>query len=118
MIRVVRLQMNLSVVLLGACLLFGSTAFGHGGGLNKDGFHNDRKNGGYHCHRKSVANSAPKPQRTTVPLPVRHNLADDGEAAYYANCSEARDAGADPLHRGEPGYREKMDGDGDGVACE
>ena len=23
----------------------------HGGGLNKDGCHNDRKNGGYHCHR-------------------------------------------------------------------
>jgi hypothetical protein len=36
----------------------------------------------------------------------------------YASCSEARAAGAAPLHRGEPGYREAMDGDGDGVACE
>jgi hypothetical protein len=36
----------------------------------------------------------------------------------YASCSEARAAGAAPLHRGEAGYREAMDGDGDGVACE
>ncbi|MDC3728326.1 excalibur calcium-binding domain-containing protein, partial [Rhodococcus sp. Rp3] len=27
-------------------------------------------------------------------------------------------AGAAPLYVGEPGYRPKMDGDGDGVACE
>ncbi|MFP3714499.1 DUF1524 domain-containing protein [Puerhibacterium sp. TATVAM-FAB25] len=39
-------------------------------------------------------------------------------AVSYAGCSEARAAGAAPLHRGEPGYREAMDGDGDGVACE
>jgi hypothetical protein len=26
-------------------------AWPHGGGLNKDGCHNDRKNSGYHCHR-------------------------------------------------------------------
>jgi hypothetical protein len=27
-----------------------STAFAHGGGLDKNGCHNDRKKGGYHCH--------------------------------------------------------------------
>lgn len=37
---------------------------------------------------------------------------------HYANCKEARAAGAAPLHRGEPGYRAAMDSDGDGVACE
>lgn len=41
----------------------------------------------------------------------------DGEV-YYENCAAARAAGAAPLHRGEPGYRPGMDGDGDGVACE
>lgn len=41
-----------------------------------------------------------------------------GGSAYYANCSEAKAAGAAPLYRGEPGYRSKLDGDGDGVACE
>jgi hypothetical protein len=37
---------------------------------------------------------------------------------YYANCSEARAAGAAPLHVGEPGYDSHLDRDGDGVACE
>ncbi|WP_240325632.1 excalibur calcium-binding domain-containing protein [Sphingomonas mesophila] len=23
-----------------------------------------------------------------------------------------------PIHRGEPGYRDKLDGDSDGIACE
>ncbi|WP_415783628.1 excalibur calcium-binding domain-containing protein [Micrococcus flavus] len=37
---------------------------------------------------------------------------------YYKNCDAARAAGAAPLLRGEPGYRPRMDGDDDGVACE
>jgi hypothetical protein len=37
---------------------------------------------------------------------------------YYANCADARAAGAAPLRAGQPGYRAKMDGDRDGVACE
>ncbi len=28
-----------------------SQCFAHGGGLDKNGCHNDRKKGGYHCHR-------------------------------------------------------------------
>lgn len=39
-------------------------------------------------------------------------------SAYYANCSEARAAGAAPLHRGDAGYRAAMDRDDDGIACE
>lgn len=41
-----------------------------------------------------------------------------GSSAQYANCSEARAAGAAPLRRGEPGYDSSMDRDDDGVACE
>ncbi|MGE0227625.1 MAG: thermonuclease family protein [Dehalococcoidia bacterium] len=37
---------------------------------------------------------------------------------YYANCAAARAAGAAPLLRGEPGYRDALDGDKDGVSCE
>lgn len=40
------------------------------------------------------------------------------ESAYYPNCDAARAAGAAPMHVGEPGYRDGMDGDGDGIACE
>lgn len=36
----------------------------------------------------------------------------------YANCSEARAAGAAPIYAGEPGYARKLDRDGDGIACE
>ncbi|MCR5875690.1 excalibur calcium-binding domain-containing protein [Phenylobacterium sp. J426] len=36
----------------------------------------------------------------------------------YRNCREAREAGAAPLYRGQPGYGAHMDGDGDGIACE
>lgn len=39
-------------------------------------------------------------------------------SAYYANCAEARAAGAAPMRRGEPGYRPALDRDDDGVACE
>ncbi len=41
-----------------------------------------------------------------------------GGDVYYANCTEARAAGAAPLHAGDPGYRAAMDRDKDGVACE
>ncbi|MES2338767.1 MAG: excalibur calcium-binding domain-containing protein [Pseudomonadota bacterium] len=37
---------------------------------------------------------------------------------YFSGCDAARAAGAAPLHRGQPGYRAGMDGDGDGIACE
>ncbi len=38
--------------------------------------------------------------------------------AYFKNCAAARAVGAAPLHRGQPGYRDSMDGDQDGIACE
>lgn len=45
-----------------AALLFlfaGSFAWGHGGGLNVDGCHNERRTGGYHCHRSGYSPPAP-----------------------------------------------------------
>ncbi|MGZ0153307.1 excalibur calcium-binding domain-containing protein [Kribbella sp. WER1] len=35
----------------------------------------------------------------------------------YKNCAEVRAAGKAPLHRGDPGYSEQLDHNGDGVAC-
>ncbi|MDR6125716.1 hypothetical protein QE361_001300 [Sphingomonas sp. SORGH_AS802] len=37
---------------------------------------------------------------------------------HWGGCNDARAAGTAPIYRGEPGYRETMDGDGDGIACE
>lgn len=61
--------------------------------------------------------------QTSTPEPTAAKAAvqDPGAAersVYFSGCSEARAAGAAPIHRGSPGYRAGMDGDGDGVACE
>ncbi|QWW20567.1 excalibur calcium-binding domain-containing protein [Schaalia sp. 19OD2882] len=40
------------------------------------------------------------------------------ERVYYHSCKDARNAGAAPLYRGDPGYRDKLDRDQDGIACE
>jgi hypothetical protein len=37
---------------------------------------------------------------------------------YYPNCAAAHASGHAPIFRGQPGYREKLDADGDGIACE
>jgi hypothetical protein len=37
---------------------------------------------------------------------------------YYADCDAARAAHAAPIPRGAPGYREALDRDHDGIACE
>ncbi len=37
---------------------------------------------------------------------------------YFSGCNAARAAGAAPIYRGQPGYRQEMDGDNDGIACE
>jgi len=48
------------------------------------------------------------------------NLAgiDKSKDRYFRRCSDAWAAGFAPMNRGEPGYREGLDGDGDGIACE
>lgn len=40
------------------------------------------------------------------------------EDVYYKNCTAARNAGAAPILKGQPGYRPALDRDNDGIACE
>ncbi len=56
-----------------------------------------------------VPQPQPQPQQGFVSQP---------QQGSYRNCSEARAAGAAPLHRGDPGYSPRLDRDGDGLACE
>ncbi|MGN7940535.1 excalibur calcium-binding domain-containing protein [Metabacillus sp. 22489] len=37
---------------------------------------------------------------------------------YYKNCTQAKAAGAAPIHKGEPGYAKHLDRDGDGIGCD
>jgi hypothetical protein len=48
---------RVSFVLLSVGLMAASEAFAHGGGLNAQGCHNNRKTGDYHCHRTQVAST-------------------------------------------------------------
>ena len=93
-----------SLVIAVASLVWAAAASAHPGGLAADGCHNDRKNGGRHCHRAPATQTEPR-------QPTR------GEV-YYANCAAARAAGAAPVRRGDPGYARHLDRDGDGVGCE
>ncbi len=112
--------MKLIYLILLALPIVAGNAWAHGGGLNKDGCHNDRKNGGYHCHRGS--SPAPVERRTqhanqlTPSLYAAPARSPGGRA--FANCSEARAAGAAPVRRGEPGYGPHLDRDNDGIGCE
>lgn len=82
-------------------------AVAHGGGLSAEGYHDDRKHGGYHCHRGGNAERSRSAKRT---------MSSDGGASF-ADCSAARVAGV-PVREGAPGYSRRLEGDGDVVGCE
>lgn len=55
--------------------------------------------------------AAPEAQAPAAPAP-------QPAAAYFDNCTAARNAGAAPVYAGDPGYGRHLDRDGDGVGCE
>lgn len=65
--------------------------------------------------QREATQPAPAPAPTQAPAaepePNTPNRA-------FKNCTEARNAGAAPILRGEPGYGSHLDRDGDGVGCE
>ena len=110
--------MKSAIIALALMGTIATPAMSHPGGLNAEGCHNDRRNGGYHCHRagggtrsSSTANNQPRGL-------IGAGAGVGTRARYFANCSEARAAGAAPIRRGQPGYGSHLDRDGDGVACE
>ena len=84
-------------------------ALAHGGGLNAEGCHNNRKTGDYHCHR------SPAPVAKPIALAPKSSAP---RTTPFRNCTEARAAGAAPVRAGDPGYGRHLDRDGDGVGCE
>jgi hypothetical protein len=61
-------KFRVSLVLLALGFITGSEALAHGGGLNAQGCHNNRKTGDYHCHRAQQI-SAPMPSRLVADEP-------------------------------------------------
>jgi hypothetical protein len=82
-------------------------AVAHPGGLNAEGCHNNHKTGGYHCHRG----------QSSAPSNAMRAVSSDGRREF-ANCTQARAAGAAPVRVGDPGYGRHLDRDGDGIGCE
>lgn len=109
---------QLALVLI--ALTGAGNTWGHGGGLNADGCHTNRKTGDYHCHRHPPANSSG--QRAVAPARLAPAGAMTSERApagrMFVNCAEARKAGAAPVRRGDPGYGPHLDRDNDGIGCE
>lgn len=96
------------IAAIGLSAVLSAMANAHPGGLAADGCHNDRKNGGRHCHRAPGGSAPPaeRPQRAF------------SGSVHYPNCAAARAAGAAPVRRGDPGYALHLDRDNDGIGCE
>lgn len=71
----------------------------------EDGFHEEISSGA------KESSSGSKPKVTPQPTATAGTV-------YYKSCEAVRAAGAAPLKKGDPGYRENLDGDRDGIACE
>ncbi len=67
-------------------------------------------------YSEELLTSAPVEEETTSEETTSEETVE--EDIYYANCDEARDAGAAPIHDGDPGYRSELDRDNDGIACD
>lgn len=101
---------------LALCLT--APAFAHGGGLNAQGCHNNKKTGDYHCYRSPRTVPKPNSNAQTPPLDSLQSNERTTINRPYRNCTEARALGAAPVRRGEPGYGRHLDRDNDGVGCE
>jgi hypothetical protein len=85
--------MDIKKALLLCLLLIPSLVSAHGGRTDKFGCHNDRKNGGYHCHNGGTPSQSPrastnftntnsaKPQSFTA-QPASSQVRDANHAAY------------------------------------
>jgi hypothetical protein len=70
-----------------------------------------------HAREPKMIAIAPSPQEVPEEADKQWTTEAD-DSVNYAGCNEVRAAGKAPLLAGEPGYREDMDGDADGIACE
>ena len=61
------------------------------------------------CPHEPLPGTPPDAGARTAPAPT---------GTVYADCDAVRAAGAAPIRRGEPGWSDAFDGDGDGVGCE
>jgi hypothetical protein len=101
-------------------------ALGHGGGLDSYGCHNDRKHGGYHCHRGTLAGQSFSSKQEM--LQVLEGAAPSGRSSLRGGapaqrcgakhyCKEMSSCEEALFYLTECGLT-RLDRDGDGVPCE
>ena len=109
-----------AMVFAAIALCIAMNASTHGGGRIAEGCHNDRKRGRYHCHRGDGGltrnDAAPTNNFRLSQIAPMH--ASRGFARVFANCAEARAAGAAPVRRDESGDDLHLDRVGDWVGCD
>jgi hypothetical protein len=74
-----------------ACLLMAGwcvsgAALAHGGGLNAEGCHNNRKTGDYHCHRAPAVAAPSTPPKQEPPKQAVAGVAPAGVAPARLTC--------------------------------
>lgn len=98
-------------LIVAGLLTAGTSAGAHGGGLNSEGCHSNRKTGDYHCHRAPRADQRP-------PTPALRIAPDTawscGKKRY---CTEMLSCGEAQFYLQQCGLS-RLDGDGDGIPCE
>ena len=72
-------------------LLIASHALAHGGGLNKEGCHNNNETKKYHCHRPTSGNG----EQTSLTKEIQSE-------SYFIDCSDRRLNGAEVAAFGHP----------------
>ena len=66
----------------------------------------------------SAATEPAKQQHTPKPSRTKKPATDAPQKAYrFTSCYDVWAGGQGPFKRGEPGYTEQLDPDGDGIAC-
>ena len=79
--------MKVLAIALGLALAAPTLAFGHGGGVDQYGCHNDNKKGEYHCHQGKLKDRTYKSQDTMLRAHPEMR-GDDGKAAARADNTE------------------------------
>lgn len=79
--------MDINKALLLCLLLIPSLVSAHGGRTDKYGCHNDRKNGGYHCHNGGTPNQSPRASNS-----VNTNSAKPQPLTSQSTNSQVRDS--------------------------
>ncbi|WP_228026682.1 excalibur calcium-binding domain-containing protein [Streptococcus ruminantium] len=65
-----------------------------------------------------IVAEAKRQTKVRVQNQIQQFAGNTSQNVYYPNCKAARQAGAAPVYRGQPGYGPHLDRDGDGIGCE